>query len=334
MEEGFLQAILDNPNDNDTWLVLADWLEEQDQLDRAELVRLQVQLRKPLPKRERARLEKQAQKLLARGVMPCVPTITNSLGMRLALIPPGCFSMGSPMRSQVTDEDEFPCHEVQITRPFFLGVYQVTQEQYQRVMRTNPSEFGPQGIAAYKVQHLDSRQLPVDSVSFEDIQRFCSRLSCRGAELKAGRVYRLPTEAEWEYACRAGVGHSAYHFGSKLKAGAARFGGNGGGHPMPVGSYRPNLFGLYDLHGNVWEWCSDWYERDWYGRTPARDPVGPESGERRVLRGGGWSTPPSLCRSALRGHNTVDARHNYNGFRVALSVPEATNGQEDGRSRR
>ena len=91
---------------------------------------------------------------------------------------------------------------------------------------------------------------------------------------------------------------------------------------MPVGSYRPNLFGLYDLHGNVWEWCSDWYEQDWYERTPGQDPSGPADGERRVLRGGGWSTPSSLCRSALRGHNTVDARHNYNGFRVAVSIPD------------
>src|SRR5262245_4798063 len=128
MEDAFFQAILDNPAANDTWLVLADWLQEQDQPDRADLVRLQVRLRGPLPARERTRLEKLLQKLLARGVRPCSPTITNSLGMRLALIPAGRFLMGSPARRAPADDDEFPRHEVEITRAFYLGVHQVTQQ--------------------------------------------------------------------------------------------------------------------------------------------------------------------------------------------------------------
>jgi uncharacterized protein (TIGR02996 family) len=323
MEAAFLQAILDNPREHGTWLVLGDWLEEQGDGDRAELVRLQIRLRGRVPVRERSGLEKQLRKLLAAGVPPCVPAITNSLGMQLALIPPGCFQMGSQVRQRWADEDEHPRHPVSITRPFFLGVYQVTQGQYERVMKTNPSYFGPSGRGAEKVGHLDARTLPVDSVSFDDIQEFCARLSAIPAEKKAGRVYRLPTEAEWEYACRAGTGNTAFHLGSRIGPGNARFGGNGGGHPVPVGSYAPNAFGLYDMHGNVWEWCHDWYEGDYYTRTPEEDPTGSEEGNRRVLRGGGWSSPLRLCRSALRGHNTTDARENYNGFRVALSVREA-----------
>jgi formylglycine-generating enzyme required for sulfatase activity len=278
-------------------------------------------LRKPLPHRERARLGARVQELLAAGVRPQVPAITNSLGMRLVLVPPGTFPMGSACRRAPADRDEFPRYDVQITRGFYLGAVHVTQEQFERVMGTNPSYFGPEGLGADLVEHLDTGNLPVDSVSFEDIQLFLRLLSARAAERKVGRVYRLPTEAEWEYACRAGIGHTAYRFGSQLRSRVARFGGQGGGHPVPVGSYRPNLFGLYDMHGNVWEWCNDWYQEDYFAHSPDHNPPGPSHGTRRVLRGGGWSTPRALCRSALRGHNTVDARHNYNGFRVAVSLP-------------
>jgi uncharacterized protein (TIGR02996 family) len=322
METAFREAILENPAEDDTWLVLADWLEEQGQPERSELIRLQLSLRKQLPHRDRSRLGAHVQKLLASGVRPWMPTRVNSLGMRLVLIPPGSFPMGSPRRRAPADSDEFPRHHVQFTRGFYLGACHVTQEQYERIMGTNPSYFGPAGIGAELVEHFDTRKLPVESVSFEDIQQFCRRLSSRPAERKARRVYRLPAEAEWEYACRAGVGHTAYHFGSYLHAGVARFGGHGGGHPVPVGSYRPNLFGLHDMHGNVWEWCNDWYDENYYAHSPERDPPGPAHGSRRVLRGGGWSTPAALCRSALRGHNTVDARHNYNGFRIAVSLAE------------
>jgi formylglycine-generating enzyme required for sulfatase activity len=231
--------------------------------------------------------------------------------------------MGSPSRRGAAEEDEFPRHNVRITRGFYLSIYHVTQEQFERIMGRNPSFFGPGGTGADLVQHLDTRKLPVDSVSFEDAQLFLRRLSARPAERKARLRYRLPTEAEWEFACRAGIGHTAYHFGSHLHSRIARFGGNGGGHPVAVGSYRPNLFGLHEMHGNVWEWCQDWYDEDYYESSPEHDPPGPPGGSQRVLRGGGWSTPPVLCRSALRGHNTVDERYNYNGFRVAVSLQES-----------
>jgi formylglycine-generating enzyme required for sulfatase activity len=186
-------------------------------------------------------------------------------------------------------------------------------------MGGNPSWFGPSGEGAALVGPAERPRLPVETVSYRDAAAFCRRLSARPEEKAAGRRYRLPSEAEWEYACRAGVCQTAYHFGSRLSPRDARFNGRGA-HPLPVGSFRPNLFGLFDMHGNVWEWCADWYDEAYYKRGPTLDPTGPEDGERRVLRGGGWSTPAALCRSALRGHNTLNARHNYNGLRVAVSV--------------
>jgi uncharacterized protein (TIGR02996 family) len=320
MEEGFLRALHERPDGDDTWLVLADWLEETGQSDRAELVRLQVELRRDDRPRGRIGREKRLQALLARGVRPVVPNFTNSLGMRLALVPAGVFFMGSPARRAPADRDEFPRRLVRITRPFYLGVTQVTQEQYETITGLNPSYFGPKGTGAATVHRLDHRSLPVECISYVDAVEFCRKLSDRHAERAAGRVYRLPSEAEWEYACRGCVCHTAYSFGSRLTARLARFGGHGGGHPVLVGSFAANLFGLHDMHGNVWEWTADWYGENYYRNASERDPPGPGRGERRVLRGGGWSTPADLCRSALRGHNTIDARHNYNGFRVAVSV--------------
>jgi uncharacterized protein (TIGR02996 family) len=324
-EAAFLEAILADPSDDTTWLVLADWLEEQGQLDRAELVRLQTRLRRETRWRDRAKPEKRVQELLTAGVRPCVPTITNSIGMVFALIPPGVFWMGS-IRQQpdIVGHDERPRRRIEITRPFFLGIHHVTQGQYEQITNGNQSYFRPERPGAYSVRHIDPRMLPVDSVSYLDSSSFCRTLALLDEEKKAQRIYRLPTEAEWEYACRACICHSAYHFGLRLTRKEARFNGMGGAHPLPVGSYRPNLFGIHDMHGNLWEWCADWYDVGYYQTGPLLDPPGPDSGDRRVLRGGGWSTPMSLCRSALRGHNTPGARHNYNGFRVAISCTPRT----------
>jgi uncharacterized protein (TIGR02996 family) len=327
MEQAFLRAILERPGANADWLVMADWLEENGHGPRAELVRLQVELRQETAVRARSAREKRVQRLLAEGVRPLVPTITNSIGVVMALVPPGVFFMGSPSRrpDKADDDDEFPRRLVRITRPFFLGVCELTQGQYESVMGTNPSYFAPGGGGAESVQKLDHRTLPVENVSYLEIIDFCRRLSEMPLEKAAGRKYRLPTEAEWEYACRGCVCHTAYSVGSRLRAKHARFDGRGD-HPVPVGSYAPNLFGMHDMHGNVWEWCNDWYDGAYYRYGPPDDPPGPSKGTRRVLRGGGWSTAASLCRSALRGHNTLDAKHNYNGFRLAMSVPEIVSG--------
>jgi uncharacterized protein (TIGR02996 family) len=321
MEQAFTQAILERPEADDTWLVLADWLTESAQEERGELVRLQAELRREGDLQRRAKPEARVQELLARGVRPVVPAITNSIGMRLALVPPGLFFMGSPLPDDPEEDEnnESPRHLVRITRPFFLGVTEVTQGQYRRVMGSNPSHFGPRGPGANLVRHLDWRSLPVESVSYQDIEQFCRKLSSRIAERRAKRNYRLPNEAEWEYACRGGICQSAYCFGPRLTGQVARF-DDRTSHPLPVGSFPPNLFGLHDMHGNVWEWCADWYEEGYYSAAPPDDPPGPPRGHERVLRGGGWRSIAEHCRSANRGHNRIDARHNYNGFRVALSA--------------
>ena len=176
---------------------------------------------------------------------------------------------------------------------------------------------------------MDTRRSPVEQVSWEDAQTFLKKLSERPEEVKAGRKYRLPTEAEWEYACRGGASSpSPFHFGASLSSRQANFNGNypyGGAAkgdylecPCPVGSYQPNGFGLYDMHGNVWEWCADWYGKDYYATSPAKDPSGPAGGSVRVSRGGCWCDFGQVCRSAYRAGFTPAHRGSNLGFRVAL----------------
>jgi len=159
---------------------------------------------------------------------------------------------------------------------------------------------------------------PVDQVSWEDAVEFCKKLSELPEEKKAGRVYRLPTEAEWEYACRAGS-KAAYSFGanSKTLGDYAWFGENSGNQTHPVGEKKANAWGLYDMHGNVWEWCSDWYGV--YPKGSVSDPSGPSEGSIRVDRGGSWAYGAANCRSAYRGWGAPSYRIGNDGFRVALS---------------
>ena len=238
--------------------------------------------------------------------------ITNSIGMKLVLIPKGTFMMGSPIEEEGAENDEKQ-HQVTIGKDYYLGVTEVTQGQYEKVMGTNPSYFQKRVI-----RKSDSSMYPVEQVSWEDAVEFCKKLSDLPEEKKAGRVYRLPTEAEWEYACRAGS-KAAYSFGanSKTLGDYAWFGENSGNQTHPVGEKKANAWGLYDMHGNVWEWCSDWYGV--YPKGSVSDPSGPSEGSIRVDRGGSWAYGAANCRSAYRGWGAPSYRIGNDGFRVALS---------------
>lgn len=258
---------------------------------------------------------------LKRSTTEQAKVFTNSVGIKLALVPEGRFLMGSPPEELGHRSNESPVHEVTLTRPFYLAVTLVTQEQYAAVMKCSPSHFSPSSGG--------SPTHPVESVSWLEAAEFCARLSSRPAEKEAGRAYRLPTEAEWEYACRAGK-LSPFAYGHELIPEEANFdcsARNDAGADRPpagqttrVDSFRTNLFGLFDMHGNVWEWCADWYRADYYRTSPPRDPPGPTTGAFRVLRGGSWRHQAATCRSAYRNALAPYHRDRYTGFRVLSPV--------------
>jgi formylglycine-generating enzyme required for sulfatase activity len=275
--------------------------------------------------------------------------------MEFVLIPAGEFVMGSSEaeRQAALSEQtigwarqgipaEGPQHKVKISRPFYLGKYEVTQAQWQAVMGNNPSQFqGPMN--------------PVEKVSWEDIQPFLVKLNALGvgwdkrsagpptagpgAPSEAGgtrratgvrhgvpyhtgpMIFALPTEAQWEYACRAGT-TTVFCFGDNAAL-LNEYGwssANAGGKTHPVGQRKSNAWGLFDMHGNVWEWCADWFAGD-YAQSPPVDPVGPPGGSQRVIRGGGWIFPPGNCRAAFRYSDPPGIRNSHRGFRAALIVP-------------
>ncbi len=231
---------------------------------------------------------------------------TNSIGMKMVLIPPGEFTMGSPESETLRQRDETQ-HTVALSKAFSIGVCEVTQEQYAQVVGSNPSEF-------------KGANNPVNMVSWEDAVAFCEKLSALPAEQAAGRVYRLPTEAEWEYACRAGT-TTAFSFGDDEQdlGKYAWFEDNGGQTTHAVGEKLPNGWGLNDMHGNVFEWCSD--RGGDYPKGAVTDPVGPSIGSNRVIRGGCRNCVAAYCRSAFRFTIAPTFRSNYDGLRVALSSP-------------
>lgn len=228
-----------------------------------------------------------------------LPSFKNSIGMEFKLIPAGVFMMGSPTYEDGHKASETQ-HEVTISKPFYIGVYEVTQQHYEYLMGTNPS--------ANK-----GRNLPVDSVSWENAAEFCKRLTM----LERRRIgYRLPTEAEWEYACRAGSGEAYSFVNPNLLSSFAWMSDNAKGHSNPIGTRKPNRWGLHDMHGNLFEWCSDW-KAD-YDIAPAVDPQGPKDGDKKVLRGGSWGNGGVETRCADRGAAAPANKADYFGFRVVL----------------
>ena len=230
--------------------------------------------------------------------------------MELAPIPTGTFQMGSPAREKEGQACERPVHAVRITKPFLMGKYEVTNAQYRR--------FRP----GHSSRYLDGDDQPALWVSWYDADAFCRWLS-----KKTGRTVRLPAEAEWEYACRAGT-NTRFYTGDRARlkdsvdlGKAGWFGGNSRGLSRPVGQKAPNAFGLYDMHGNAWEWCGDWYGKDYYKDSPEADPQGLATGGAKVLRGGSyrfWTT--YYCRSAHRYSCRPDARECVTGFRVVVEA--------------
>jgi formylglycine-generating enzyme required for sulfatase activity len=239
-------------------------------------------------------------------------------GIKFRLIRAGRFLMGSPDSDRDALAGEKPQHPVRITRPFYLGVYPVTQSQYKALMSSNPSSFKGDG------------NRPVECVSWEDATAFCRMVS--------SAIRGLPTEAEWDYACRAGTS-TRYWFGDDASSreeyeawldlgdDASRFGEyawfdkNSARATHSVGQKKPNAWGLYDMHGNVWEWCQDWHDQKYYAVSQVDDPVGPAQASIRVIRGGGWNVSARYCRAATRGRFTPSYRFSNLGFRAALVPP-------------
>lgn len=223
----------------------------------------------------------------------------NGVTLELVWIPAGSFLMGSPESEQGRENDEGPQHEVTISAGFWMGKHEVTQEQWVAVMGINSAHF------------LD-RKNPVERVSWNDCQEFIRRLSAK----VGGKKFRLPTEGEWEYACRAG-GTASFCFGDDTKqlGEYAWIDVNSGGRTRPVGQKKPNAWGLYDMHGNVWEWCQDLHAP--YAPGKQTDPTGAVSGANRVIRGGCWVSLPHCCRSAQRTFDTPDYASQVVGVRLA-----------------
>ena len=225
-------------------------------------------------------------------------------GIEMIWCPPGTFLMGSPAGEPERRDDEIQ-HEVTLTQGFWLGKYPVTQAQWEEVMGENPSD-------------CKGDDLPVEYVSWDDCQEFLSKLNAQGEG-----EFRLPTESEWEYACRAGTA-TPFCFGNAITPEQVNYDGNspyaGGakgeyrGETTPVGHFPPNAWGLHDMHGNVFEWCQDWFGN--YPTGAVTDPMNPESTTSRVLRGGSWNSKAKYCRSAYRRYRTPDRATGITGVRI------------------
>ncbi len=266
-------------------------------------------------------------------------SIKTKIGLELVYIKPGRFKMGSP-KGEAGREDDEDQVDVTLTKGFYLGLTAVTQGQYQALTGRNPSYFCRTGGGAGRVKGVDTSAFPVEYVSWYDAVEYCNLLSEKeglrpyyalknmerredgsissaDVQVVGGDGYRLPTEAEWEYACRAGT-TTPFAFGNVLDKTNANVEYDVG-RPTKAGSYKPNAWGLYDMHGNVWEWCEDWYHAKLLG---GRDPVNHEQASDRVRRGGSWSNSPRFARSAGRHRDAPEDRSFFLGFRVARRSSE------------
>jgi formylglycine-generating enzyme required for sulfatase activity len=231
------------------------------------------------------------------------PFAIADLSMEMLWVKPGTFEMGSPSSEKDRYDDETP-HAVTLTQGFYLGKHEVTQSQWEKVMGSNPSYF-------------KGANRPVGKVSWTEVTAFCDKLTASeraAGRLPAGTTYQLPTEAQWEYACRAGT-KTAFSSGASLTSGQANIRG-GPGKTTDVGKYPANGWGFHDMHGNVWEWCADWYGD--YPAGAVRDPVGPAGGSDRVRRGGSWNFTANLARSANRTRSEPAYSNRALGFRLSL----------------
>lgn len=257
-----------------------------------DIVRIKVALRVQTTLKEETPPERQ--EVLADPIKP----------IEFVLVKGGCFQMGDAFGDGKADEK--PVHPVCVD-DYYLGKYEITQDQWQSVMGNNPSFFKSCG-----------EKCPVEQVNWNDIQEFIKKLNA-----KTKKAYRLPTEAEWEYAARSG-GKKEKYAGTNSDAELGKYAwysANSGGSAHPAGQKQPNSLGLYDMTGNVWEWCQDWYGETYYNQSPRRNPSGPPSGTRRVLRGGAWLFEPAGIRAAVRYGLTPASRTDLYGFRLSLPVP-------------
>jgi formylglycine-generating enzyme required for sulfatase activity/tRNA A-37 threonylcarbamoyl transferase component Bud32 len=261
---------------------------------------------------------------------------TGPVGMKFVRIPAGFFDMGSPVGENGRDQNEEPVHRVKISRPFFLGMYEVTQEEYTAVMESSPFAFcstGEKKKFAERVNGQETNRFPAENVSRAQAEEFCRRLTSRPGTY-SGWVFRLPTEAEWEYACRAGTSTPvALSMNKSLAGGQANFDSEqpygvaqpqkAPNHPIKVGSFVPNAWSLHDMHGNVREWVADGY-KDRYAAGELLDPFVKPIPDMGVTRGGCWFDAGEYCRSARRQESDPDRGSAYTGFRVAVSLPESS----------
>ncbi|MBL9091230.1 MAG: SUMF1/EgtB/PvdO family nonheme iron enzyme [Planctomycetaceae bacterium] len=265
---------------------------------------------------------------------PREPDLINSIGMKFMRLPAGTFVMGSPPEHRPSHDnaaEEGPQHEVEISRPFYCGVYEVTQAEYRQVTGSNPAFHRADNPLAFEPRSKPktTNNFPVEWVNWHAAVDFCRKLSELPEEKKARRTYRLPTEAEWEYACRAGT-TTRFSFGDECNGTECRCDGrfpvgskpkgNQVWEPLSVGSFPPNAWGLYDMHGNVDEWCADWYAFDYYTRSPRKDPPGPAAGTDRIRRGGYYCAfPDYFVGSANRLRSKPSELGYFTGFRVVMT---------------